>query len=110
MSPHWSTVVRDCAIGIAFAGVALLCYHLASYGESVLYRNRSGRWQIVNGTPELAQNMMLLDTLTGDSWVICSASEGERKWCTVVRTLNEGSNGPALKTNDATPATGAGSN
>lgn len=35
-----------------------------------------GRFQIVNGTPDLARNIMLLDTVTGDSWITCRSDIG----------------------------------
>ena|SRR5258705_7463881 len=45
----------------------------------------NGRWQIVNGTPEAARNIMLLDTETGDSWITCNGPEGTG-WCMLPRT------------------------
>jgi hypothetical protein len=32
---------------------------------------QTGRFQIVNGTPGLPQNVMMLDTWTGQSWLTC---------------------------------------
>jgi hypothetical protein len=46
----------------------------------------SGRWQIVNGTPEQASNIMLLDTQTGDSWITCFSSDGGTMWCLILKT------------------------
>src|SRR5277367_3839022 len=46
----------------------------------------NGRWAIVNGTPELAHNIMLLDTQTGDAWILCNSADGETNWCTITRT------------------------
>jgi hypothetical protein len=37
-------------------------------------RTAVGRYQIVNGTPELTRNIMLLDTATGQTWQICTIS------------------------------------
>lgn len=45
----------------------------------------NGRWQVVNGTPEFAKNIMLLDTWTGQTWVYCSDDQGNA-WCFVPRT------------------------
>jgi hypothetical protein len=45
----------------------------------------NGRWQIVNGTPEMTRNIMLLDTQTGDSWINCSDSKGATNWCSMSR-------------------------
>jgi hypothetical protein len=50
-----------------------------------------GRFQIVNGTPALAANIMLLDTVTGDSWVSCNSEKG-MMWCAQPR-----SDAPAVK-------------
>lgn len=41
----------------------------------------TGRFQIVNGTPDMVRNIMLLDTVTGDVWVSCSGTDGVRGWC-----------------------------
>lgn len=43
----------------------------------------SGRYQIVNGTPTYARNIMLLDTQTGRTWVICSARDSTAAWCSM---------------------------
>ncbi len=39
-----------------------------------------GRYQIVNGTPDQARNIMLLDTITGETWLSCTV-EGAFGWC-----------------------------
>lgn len=36
---------------------------------------------IVNGTPEFAKYIMLLNTNTGDTWVLCNGGDGETAWC-----------------------------
>lgn len=36
-----------------------------------IVKSGPGRFQIVNGTPDMARNIMLLDTETGDAWVAC---------------------------------------
>jgi hypothetical protein len=45
------------------------------------------RFQIVNGTPELTRNIMLLDTQTGDSWQICGSNKPNEisGWCLMTR-------------------------
>lgn len=45
-----------------------------------------GRFQIVNGTPTLTRNIMLLDTMTGDSWQICEAPDGTTTWCSIPKS------------------------
>jgi hypothetical protein len=42
---------------------------------------RTGRFEIVNGTPDMARNIMLLDTWTGDSWEKCSSTDNDDGWC-----------------------------
>jgi hypothetical protein len=40
-----------------------------------------GRYQVVNPTPQMARNIMLVDTVGGDSWVMCLGPHGETGWC-----------------------------
>jgi hypothetical protein len=44
-----------------------------------------GRWTIVNGTPDMARHIMLLDTATGDSWIVCDSEDGATGWCRLER-------------------------
>jgi hypothetical protein len=44
------------------------------------------RYQIVNGTPAYARNIMLLDTQTGTSWISCNGADGETSWCILPQT------------------------
>ncbi len=46
-------------------------------------RQDVGRFQIVNGTPGVTANIMLLDTVTGESWLLCPGTGGneDRLWC-----------------------------
>src|SRR6266540_2083884 len=46
----------------------------------------NGRFQIVNGTPALVRNIMLLDTVTGDSWILCEMGGGTTGWCKMRRS------------------------
>ena len=39
------------------------------------------RFKIVNGTPELARNIMLLDTALGGSWELCNLAPNVAGWC-----------------------------
>jgi len=44
------------------------------------------RWQIFNGTPEMAKNIMLLDTVTGQTWILCHDSKTNADgWCNMFR-------------------------
>lgn len=44
-----------------------------------------GRFQIINGTPQFARTTMLLDTVTGESWILCSTPEAGDAWCAMPR-------------------------
>jgi hypothetical protein len=46
----------------------------------------NGRFQIVNGTPEMSRNIMLLDTVTGDTWLYCTLVGGSAGWCKMSRS------------------------
>lgn len=48
-------------------------------------QSTGGRYQIVNGTPEMTRNIMLLDTATGNSWIICGDKDGVSHWCEMDR-------------------------
>lgn len=56
--------------------------------------NQTGRFQIVNGTPQLSKNIMLIDTWTGETWQICTNKEGEDLWCKMSRSTSPA--GPPL--------------
>jgi hypothetical protein len=76
---------------VALAALAVMFHMISSAAGAqatpqVVRSNATGRWTIVNGTPGFAQNIMLLDTATGDSWVKCQNSEGVSMWCVVART------------------------
>lgn len=57
-----------------------------------------GRWQIVNPTPNMVRNTMLLDTQTGQAWVTCLDDAGHVAWCGPVKrtsgTITPGSDKP----------------
>jgi hypothetical protein len=65
-NPVWVAVaaVFVVLLGFVFSRPAL--------GES---SRAPGRYQVVNPTPEFRARTMLLDTATGDSWIMCSAEE-----------------------------------
>lgn len=46
---------------------------------------RIGRFQVVNPTPEFAKNVMLLDTESGRTWILCTTSDTatatDSNWC-----------------------------
>jgi len=46
----------------------------------------NGRWQIVNPISEVHARTFLLDTQTGDTWMICGDMlKGEAQWCPLDR-------------------------
>lgn len=84
----------------ACAGVFLLAlaYHLGAGSadaqspqpaRAIVQGAGNGRYQIVNGTPEMARNIMLLDSVTGKTWQICggngAAGDEIASWCPMVR-------------------------
>jgi hypothetical protein len=54
-------------------------------------KTENGRWQIVNGTPGLSRNIMLLDTQTGDSWITCEDSAKSTHWCWIPKSYSASS-------------------
>ena len=40
-----------------------------------------GRYQVTNGTPSMSRNIMLLDTVTGHTWILCTDQGGNSAWC-----------------------------
>jgi hypothetical protein len=51
----------------------------------------TGRYQIANGTPELSKNIMLLDTWTGETWIICGGNGvSATSWCPVLHATQAG--------------------
>lgn len=44
-----------------------------------------GRFLVVNPTPDLARNVMLLDSATGTTWVGCGKAGEISAWCPMTR-------------------------
>ena len=46
---------------------------------------KAGRYQVMNGTPSFARNIMLVDTETGRVWLACETKAGQSStntnWC-----------------------------
>src|SRR5689334_21579834 len=53
--------------------------------QAAVRTSEVGRYQIINGTPQFAINIMLLDTVTGDSWIKCASPDAGDNWCSVLR-------------------------
>jgi hypothetical protein len=45
----------------------------------------TGRFQVVDPTPDIVRNVTLLDTATGETWLLCNGKDGT-VWCVVPRT------------------------
>ncbi len=73
-------------LGLAFLAGAFLIRRAEAAPGAAVAAGPSGRWQVVNGTPDQTQNIMLLDSTTGDTWVTCNGQDGDRVWCYVPRT------------------------
>lgn len=73
---------------VALLIVATTCIVIAQQPKTVR-PPENGRFEIVNGTPDAARNIMLLDTQTGDSWIMCSGSNGVTGWCRMDRTYTQ---------------------
>jgi hypothetical protein len=83
-------LMKRSAIVIAVIGcvVALLAGQEAlAQARAVASSTVSGRWQIVNPTPERAMYIMLLDTATGATWIACSGEGGTQTWCIVEKSF-----------------------
>ena len=73
------------AIGALVVAIACLVMARPNATQTRSTITDNGRWQVVNGTPEFARNIMLLDTQTGNSWITCTDSKGVTSWCTIPR-------------------------
>jgi hypothetical protein len=86
--------MRKQTIIVSVMVVAVVCLVLAQPNatqtrSTISTQAANGRWQIVNGTPEMSRNIMLLDTQTGDSWIVCSDSKGVTYWCSLSRGFEQ---------------------
>ena len=72
-------------LAMTFCDVTLGQTGRPPWSQAVVGGAPNGRFQIVNGTPELTRNIMLLDTVTGDTWILCT-TEGASGWCRMPRS------------------------
>jgi len=70
-------------IVMAVAVLGFYAYSVVGQSHPVVSSTSSGRYQVVNGTPELSKNIMLLDTATGRSWILCRDESKSDLWCTL---------------------------
>lgn len=66
---------------MAVAGIAVFAVGCREASGQQRPAEQPGRYQIVNGTPQITRNIMLLDTQVGRSWVICSMRDSTSGWC-----------------------------
>jgi hypothetical protein len=86
--------MKELLIGLAVGGLLVAVAigqsarsNAPSAAESTR-KSEIGGYQIVNGTPEFAANIMLLDTVTGDSWIKCGSDTVGDLWCRMPRSDN----------------------
>jgi hypothetical protein len=48
-----------------------------------------GRWQIVQGPPTGLYRTFLLDSVTGESFIICGEQSGPEYWCPIGRAAQK---------------------
>jgi hypothetical protein len=97
-------------LGVAVSSFALGCDQLlGSSTETKVLEGRVGvleqklasvgRYQVVNPTPDAMRNAMLLDTVTGHSWVACTITGDDGKpiagtenhgWCEMTQANGRG--------------------
>lgn len=74
-----------------FALVVGLCLASGAWAQEkskapAQVQTSGGRWQVVNPTPEMARNIMLLDSQTGETYVMCIDADGASGWCLMQRS------------------------
>jgi hypothetical protein len=78
---------RTVSVLVGAAVLLALGVSVPAVGQSrAIVQSGVGRYQIVNGTPEMTRNIMLLDTVTGDTWVVCGNEKETTGWCPLLRS------------------------
>jgi hypothetical protein len=76
---------------LAAAALVAVGAALPALGQSrSVAQSVGGRYQVVNGTPDMARNIMLLDTATGNTWILCGDPQGVSQWCQMDRSRSPG--------------------
>jgi hypothetical protein len=78
--------MRTVVLGLLAGAVAFLLLARTDATQTRPVTSGNGRWQIVNGTPEITRNIMLLDTETGNSWVTRNGPHGETYWSVITKS------------------------
>ena len=77
-------LLRGMLLAVSLGATSSLGLALAQAPTSrpqVIVDSGEGRFRVVNGTPEMARHIMLLDTATGQTWVVCDFESGSMGWC-----------------------------
>lgn len=79
-------------VGAVVAGLFVLAVW-AGVGYAAprqLSSGAAGRFQVVNPTPDMSRNIMLLDSMTGETWIACDSRDPDgsatTQWCVIPRT------------------------
>ena len=76
---------------LAFGLVLFTTWRFGCNSQAASQSGSVGRYTIVNGTPSMARNIMLLDTITGATWLVCGDPKGEANgWCPLSRSFSAG--------------------
>jgi hypothetical protein len=80
MKTRWSIVVPVIA-----AVMAVSVASLGRAGPTLEPKVIVGRWQIVQGPPTGIYRTFLIETGTGETFIICGAKDGPEYWCPVTQ-------------------------
>lgn len=75
------------ALALLGAGKLFEVRSADAYPPQSAIQSSGGRFQVVNGTPEMTRNIMLLDTQTGQAWQICGPDTEMSRWCPMKRLI-----------------------
>lgn len=82
----WRSRAKPADAGVPGAAVSERLELARLEAEEIRGRVSVGRFQVINGSPSTTRNIMLLDTSTGNTWVICNGPNDETTWCWVERS------------------------
>jgi len=89
----------DGLLGVSNDRVKALEKEVQGLKTALAVKKESGRFQVVNPVPEVLRNTMLLDTVTGKTWLFCSITDNSGKvlsgtegtgWCEMTQADGRG--------------------
>lgn len=86
MSSQRVGTISALALALGLVLLATSWFSTKSQAASRAAASSLGRYTIVNGTPSVSQNIMLLDTVTGESWIACKNVNASTGWCHLWRS------------------------